>query len=46
MSYSALGTIAPGLFPEGLRVHGAVETYFDTAVVITALVLARPGAGA
>jgi len=37
--YSALGTIAPGLFPEGFRAHGAVETYFDTAVVITALVL-------
>jgi Cu+-exporting ATPase len=37
--YSALGTIAPGLFPEAFRAHGAVETYFDTAVVITALVL-------
>jgi Cu+-exporting ATPase len=38
-AYSALGTIAPGLFPEGFRMHGTVETYFDTAVVITALVL-------
>src|SRR5262245_4919633 len=37
--YSALGTIAPGIFPEGFRVHGAVETYYDTAVVVTALVL-------
>jgi Cu+-exporting ATPase len=37
--YSALGTIAPAIFPEGFRVHGVVETYFDTAVVITALVL-------
>jgi Cu+-exporting ATPase len=37
--YSAAGTIAPGLFPEGFRMHGVVETYFDTAVVITALVL-------
>jgi Cu+-exporting ATPase len=37
--YSAVGTIAPGIFPEGFRVHGVVETYFDTAVVITALVL-------
>ena len=37
--YSALATIAPGLFPEGFRAHGSVETYFDTAVVITALVL-------
>jgi P-type Cu+ transporter len=35
--YSAAGTIAPGIFPEGFRVHGVVETYFDT--VITALVL-------
>jgi Cu+-exporting ATPase len=37
--YSAIGTIAPGIFPQGFRVHGVVETYFDTAVVITALVL-------
>src|SRR4029078_13039035 len=33
------GTLAPGTFPESFRVHGVVETYFDTAVVITALVL-------
>jgi Cu+-exporting ATPase len=37
--FSAAGTIAPGLFPDGFRVHGVVETYFDTAVVITVLVL-------
>jgi Cu+-exporting ATPase len=37
--YSAAGTIAPGIFPAGFRVHGIVETYFDTAVVITVLVL-------
>jgi Cu+-exporting ATPase len=37
--YSAIGTIAPGIFPSGFRMHGSVETYFDTAVVITALVL-------
>jgi Cu+-exporting ATPase len=37
--YSALGTLAPGVFPDGFRMHGLVETYFDTAVVITALVL-------
>jgi P-type Cu+ transporter len=37
--YSALGTAAPGAFPEGFRMHGVVQTYFDTAVVITALVL-------
>jgi Cu+-exporting ATPase len=37
--YSLAATIAPQLFPEGFRTHGAVEPYFDTAVVITALVL-------
>jgi Cu+-exporting ATPase len=37
--YSAAATLAPGAFPEGFRMHGMVETYFDTAVVITALVL-------
>ena len=37
--YSALGTIAPGMFPEGFRMQGVVQTYFDTAVVITVLVL-------
>ncbi len=37
--YSAVATVAPGIFPDSLRVHGAVETYFDTAVVITVLVL-------
>jgi Cu+-exporting ATPase len=37
--YSAVATLAPGIFPEGFRVHGVVETYFDTAAVITVLVL-------
>ena len=37
--FSVAGTIAPQLFPDGFRVHGVVETYFDTAVVITVLVL-------
>ena len=37
--FSALATVAPWLFPEGFRLHGVVETYFDTAVVITVLVL-------
>ncbi|MGH9330422.1 MAG: heavy metal translocating P-type ATPase [Vicinamibacterales bacterium] len=37
--YSAAATLAPGVFPEGFRMHGVVETYFDTAVVITVLVL-------
>src|SRR3954463_6066279 len=37
--FSVAATIAPGAFPAGFRMHGAVETYFDTAVVIVALVL-------
>ena len=37
--FSAAATLAPDMFPESFRVHGVVETYFDTAVVITVLVL-------
>jgi Cu+-exporting ATPase len=37
--FSGVATAAPGVFPEGFRTHGVVETYFDTAVVITVLVL-------
>jgi Cu+-exporting ATPase len=37
--FSVAATIAPDLFPPGFRVHGVVETYFDTAVVITVLVI-------
>ncbi len=37
--YSLAATIAPGIFPETMRMHGGVETYFDTAAVITVLVL-------
>jgi Cu+-exporting ATPase len=37
--FSAAATLVPGAFPAGFRVHGVVETYFDTAVVITVLVL-------
>jgi Cu+-exporting ATPase len=37
--YSVVGTVAPGLFPPGFLVHGGVPTYFDTAAVITVLVL-------
>src|SRR5574341_2306613 len=37
--YSAAATLVPGVFPEGFRMHGVVETYFDSAVVITVLVL-------
>ena len=37
--YSVAGTLMPGIFPEGFKVDGVVEPYFDTAVVITVLVL-------
>jgi Cu+-exporting ATPase len=37
--FSAVAALAPDLFPDGFRVHGVVETYFDTAVVVTVLVL-------
>jgi Cu+-exporting ATPase len=38
-AFSVAATIAPSIFPDGFRTHGVVETYFDTAVVITVLVL-------
>ena len=37
--YSTAAALAPGIFPAGFRMHGGVETYFDTAAVITVLVL-------
>ena len=38
--YSLVATVAPDLFPEGFRaVGGAVMPYFDTAVVVTVLIL-------
>jgi Cu+-exporting ATPase len=37
--YSLAATIFPGAFPEGFRTEGAVEPYFDTAAVVTVLVL-------
>jgi Cu+-exporting ATPase len=37
--FSVAATVAPGIFPASFRHHGVVETYFDSAVVITALVL-------
>ena len=37
--YSVAATVAPGLFPDGFRMAGGVEPYFDTAVVVVALVL-------
>jgi Cu+-exporting ATPase len=38
-AFSAVAALTPGSFPDGFRVHGVVETYFDTAVVVTVLVL-------
>ena len=37
--YSAAATVVPDRFPDGFRMEGGVEPYFDTAVVIIALVL-------
>ncbi len=37
--YSVVATVAPGIFPETFRVHGVVEVYFESAAVITVLVL-------
>jgi Cu+-exporting ATPase len=39
-AYSIVGTMAPGLFPPNFRGHGgAVAVYFESAAVITVLVL-------
>jgi Cu+-exporting ATPase len=39
-AYSVVGTIAPGIFPATFRGHGgAVAVYFESAAVITVLVL-------
>jgi len=38
-AYSAVATVVPGVFPAGFAMHGVVDTYFDTAAVITVLVL-------
>ncbi len=38
--YSAVATLAPGIFPDAFRNHGgAVATYFEAASMITVLVL-------
>ena len=37
--YSVAATVVPGWFPSGFQMHARVEPYFDTAVVVTALVL-------
>ena len=38
-AFSVAATLFPQLFPDGFRMHGVVETYFDTAVVVVVLVL-------
>lgn len=37
--YSVAATLAPELFPRGFRMGDIVEPYYDTAVVVTVLVL-------
>jgi Cu+-exporting ATPase len=37
--YSLVATVVPGAFPSGFQMEGRVDPYFDTAVVVTALVL-------
>jgi P-type Cu+ transporter len=38
-AYSPLATLAPSIFPNAFRQHGAVAVYFEAACVITVLVL-------
>ncbi|PTQ66139.1 Cu+-exporting ATPase [Sphingomonas sp. PP-CE-3G-477] len=37
--YSAAATIAPGLFPQSIRMHGMVPVYYEAAGVVVTLVL-------
>ena len=37
--YSAAATLAPGIFPDAFRSHGAPAVYFEAASMITVLVL-------
>jgi len=37
--FSVVATVAPGLFPETMRQHGAVPVYFEPAAFIVSLVL-------
>jgi Cu+-exporting ATPase len=37
--YSVVATIFPSVFPESFRMHGEVQVYFESASVITVLVL-------
>ncbi|HEX7061028.1 MAG TPA: copper-translocating P-type ATPase [Woeseiaceae bacterium] len=38
-AYSVIAVVAPGIFPDAFRAHGAVAVYFEAAAVITTLVL-------
>jgi Cu+-exporting ATPase len=38
-SYSAIATLAPGIFPDSFRMNGEVAVYFEPAAVIVVLVL-------
>src|SRR5213076_2915460 len=37
--YSAVAVIAPGIFPTSFQRHGEIDLYFETAAVITTLIL-------
>jgi Cu+-exporting ATPase len=37
--YSAIATVFPNVFPDSLKHHGEIELYFESAAVITVLVL-------
>jgi Cu+-exporting ATPase len=37
--YSAVVTVFPGLFPDSFKNHGEIDLYFESAAVITVLVL-------
>ena len=37
--YSTAALLLPGIFPEAMRMHGAVDVYFEAAAVIVVLVL-------
>jgi Cu+-exporting ATPase len=37
--YSTVATVFPGLFPDSFKHHGQIDLYFESAAVITVLVL-------
>jgi len=37
--YSTIATVFPGLFPDSFKHHGQIDLYFESAAVITVLVL-------